>query len=135
VRSLDYKTLRYPGHYAWVEEQLAALGNTPNQIAALQQKMQASIPNVEDDQIILYAAVEGKDATGILNRREISKNIHPQIVGKHTLRAIQTTTAAPLLQAAQMLLESALSGVILQSQIDPKEFLNGNFIVPVYGKV
>lgn len=135
VRSLDYKTLRYPGHYAWVEEQLAGLGNTRNQIAALQQKMEASIPHIEDDQIILYAAVEGKDATGILNRREISKHIHPQTVGKHKLRAIQTTTAAPLLQAAQMLLESTLSGVILQSQIDPKQFLNGNFIVPVYGKV
>jgi len=135
VSSLDYKTLRYPGHYAWVEEQLAGLGNTRNQIAALQQKMEALIPHVEDDQIILYAAVEGKDATGILNRREISKHIHPQTVGKHKLRAIQTTTASPLLQAAQMLLESALNGVILQSQIEPKQFLNGNFIVPVYGKM
>jgi len=135
VRSMDYKTLRYPGHYAWVEEQLAGLGNTRNKIAALQQKMEASIPHIEDDQIILYAAVEGKDATGILNRREISKQIYPQTVGKHKLRAIQTTTAAPLLQAAQMVLESTLSGVILQSQIDPKQFLNGDYIVPVYGKV
>jgi saccharopine dehydrogenase-like NADP-dependent oxidoreductase len=135
VKSLDYKTLRYPGHYAWVREQLASLGNTENQIAALQQKMEASIPHIEDDQIILYAAVEGKDATGILRRREISKHIFPQTVGKHKLRAIQTSTATPLLQAAQMLLESTLSGVILQSQIDPKQFLNGNFIVPVYGKV
>ena len=135
VKSLDYKTLRYPGHYAWVREQLASLGNTENQIAALQQKMEASIPHIEDDQIILYAAVEGKDATGILRRLEISKHILPQTVGKHKLRAIQTTTAAPLLQAAQMLLESSLSGVILQSQIAPKQFLNGNFIVPVYGKV
>jgi hypothetical protein len=32
------------------------------------------------------------------------------------------------------LLESSLSGVILQSKIDPIAFLNGNYIVPVYGK-
>lgn len=135
VRSLDYKTLRHPGHYAWVQEQLDNLENTAEAIKSLQEKMEAIIPHIEDDQIILYAAVEGKDAMGVLRRREIAKRILPQIVGKHQLRAIQTTTAAPLVQAAQLLLESTLSGVILQSQIDPIPFLNGNFIVPVYGKV
>jgi saccharopine dehydrogenase-like NADP-dependent oxidoreductase len=135
VRSLDYKTLRHPGHYAWIQTQLDDLDNTADTIKSLQEKMEAIIPHVEDDQIILYAAVEGKDASGVLRRREIAKRILPQIVGKHQLRAIQTTTAAPLAQAAQLLLESSLSGVILQSKIDPIAFLNGNYIVPVYGKV
>ena len=135
VGFLDYKTLRYPGHYAWVEEQLVGLGNTLEDISTLQQKMEASIPHVEDDKIILYAAVEGKDTKGILHRREIAKRIQPQTVGKHQLRAIQMATAVPLLQSAQLLLESAYSGVLLQSQIDPKRFLKGNFIEPVYGKV
>jgi len=134
VRSLDYKTLRHPGHYAWIQEQLSILENTEEAIKLLQQAMEAAIPYVEDDQIILYAAVEGKDASGILRRREIAKRISPQIVGKHKLRAIQTTTAAPLAQAAQLLLESSLRGVVLQSQINPKSFLNGNYIVQVYGK-
>ena len=135
VRSLDYKTLRYPGHYAWVEEQLAGFGNTREAIAALQQKMEALIPHNEDDRIILYAAVEGKDARGTLRRREVTKRILPQTVGRHQLRAIQLTTAVCLLQSAQLLVEFPCSGVVLQSQIDPKRFLNGNFIVPVYGKV
>ena len=135
VRSLDYKTLRHPGHYAWIQEQLVGLGNTKNPITALQQKMEAQIPHTEDDQIILYAAVEGKDTNGTLRRREIAKRILPKTVGKYQLRAIQTTTAAPLLQAAQLLLESSYNGVVMQSQIDPDLFLNGNFIVPVYGKV
>ena len=134
VRSLDYKTLRHPGHYAWVQNQLSNLGNSDNSIIALQQKMEAVIPHIEDDQIILYAAVEGKDADGALRRREIAKCILPQKVGKHQLRAIQTTTAAPLAQAAQLLLENTHKGVILQSQIDPIAFLNGNYIVRVYGK-
>lgn len=135
VRSLDYKTLRHPGHYAWIQEQVANLAHTTDAIKGLQEKMEAIIPHIEDDKIILYAAVEGKDATGILRRREIAKCILPQKVGKHQLRAIQTTTAAPLAQAAQQLLENPLSGVVLQSQIDPIPFLNGNYIVPVYGKV
>lgn len=135
VRTLDYKTLRHPGHYAWVQEQLTTLGNTPDTIKSLQEKMEAVIPHNEDDQIVLYAAVEGKDATGILRRREIAKRIFSQKVGNHQLRAIQTTTAAPLVQAAQLLLETPHSGVVLQSQIDPIPFLNGNYILPVYGKV
>jgi saccharopine dehydrogenase-like NADP-dependent oxidoreductase len=134
VRSLDYKTLRHPGHYTWVQEQLRNLGNTPDAIKSLQEKMEAVIPHIEDDKIVLYAAVEGKDATGMLRRKEIAKCILPQIVGKHQLRAIQTTTAAPLVQAAQLLLETPHNGVVLQSQIDPKQFLNGNYIVRVYGK-
>ncbi|MFV8345854.1 saccharopine dehydrogenase family protein [Flavobacterium sp. ZB4P13] len=135
VRSLDYKTLRHQGHYAWVQEQLTTLGNTSDAIKTLQEKMEAVIPHIEDDKIVLYAAVEGKDAAGILRRREIAKCILPQKVGKHQLRAIQTTTAAPLAQAAQLLLETPHRGVVLQSQIDPIQFLNGNYIARVYGKL
>jgi saccharopine dehydrogenase-like NADP-dependent oxidoreductase len=135
VRALDYKTLRHPGHYAWVDQQLSQSKNTSKAIEELQAKMETAIPHIEDDQIVLYAAVEGKDETGILRRREIAKRILPQKVGKHQLRAIQTTTAAPLVQAAQLLLESPHSGVVLQSHIDPIPFLNGNYIVRVYGKV
>ena len=134
VRSLDYKTLRHPGHYSWVQEQLLSIQNRETIIQELQQKMENTIPHIEEDQIVLYAAVEGKDSAGLLRRREIAKHIRPQIVGKHQLRAIQTTTAAPLAQAAQLLLESSLSGIILQSQIDPVSFLNGHYINRVYGK-
>jgi saccharopine dehydrogenase-like NADP-dependent oxidoreductase len=134
VASMDYKTLRFPGHYAWVEEQIKKGTGSEKPIEALQEIMESQIPHIEEDQIILYAAVQGKDARGTLQRREVSKQILPQKVGKYTLRGIQTTTAAPLIQAAQLLLET-VKGVILQSQIEPSSFLNGNFIVPVYGEL
>ncbi|HEY9184769.1 MAG TPA: saccharopine dehydrogenase C-terminal domain-containing protein [Salegentibacter sp.] len=135
VGSLDYKTLRHPGHYAWVETQLEKTGNGPEAIEDLQGIMQKTIPNIEEDQIILYAAVQGRDDSGNLQRREISKRILPQLVGRHKLRAIQTTTAAGLLQCAQIILESNKKGVLLQSMINPEEFLNGDFINRVYGKI
>jgi saccharopine dehydrogenase-like NADP-dependent oxidoreductase len=135
VRSLDYKTLRHPGHYAWVQEQISTIMNKQDTIKSLQDKMEAIIPYIEDDKIVLYVAVEGKDATGMLRRREIAKCILPQKVGKHQLRAIQTTTAAPLAQAAQLLLETPHNGVVLQGQIDTKSFLNGNYIANVYEKI
>lgn len=135
VCHLDYKTLRYPGHYAWIEKQIKKIGTTKEAIKELQHKMQEAIPHIEDDQIILYAAIEGKDIEGVLRRREIAKTIFPQKIGNHQLRAIQTTTAAPLAQAAQLLLEGKYRGVLLQSQIDSTAFLNGDFVSRVYGKL
>ncbi|MEB8329478.1 saccharopine dehydrogenase NADP-binding domain-containing protein [Flavobacteriaceae bacterium KMM 6897] len=135
VRSLDYKTLRHPGHYAWVEGQLDGIDPKKNPISELQDRMKINIPHVEDDQIVLYVAVQGPDAKGTLRRREISKTIRPQKVGHHQLRAIQTTTAAPLIQAIQWLLENKPNGITLQSSLSTKDFLNGEYIIPVYGKV
>ena len=135
VKTLDYKTLRHSGHYAWIQEQINNLGTIGKPIEALQRIMENQIPYIEDDQIILYAAVQGKDSNGILRRREISKQILPQKIGKYRLRAIQTTTAASLLQSAQLLLESSYKGVVLQSEIDTEQFLNGEFTVPVYGNI
>ena len=135
VGNLDYKTLRHPGHYGWVQQQLNSLTKTKDPITELQRIMQNVVPNIEEDQIILYAAVQGKDAGGTLRRHEIAKQIKPQKVGKYTLRAIQTTTAVPLLQSAQWLLETSPKGVILQSQLDPDHFLEGNFIKPIYGSI
>ena len=135
VCCLDYKTLRYPGHYSWLENEIKHFTRTENIIADLQSKMEAVIPHIEDDQIILYAAVEGKDNDGVLHRREVSKKILPQKIGKHTLRAIQTTTAVSLLQSAQLLLETSTKGVILQSQIQCDSFLKGHYIKRVYGEV
>jgi saccharopine dehydrogenase-like NADP-dependent oxidoreductase len=135
VRSLDYKTLRHPGHYAWIEEQLKHTDPKKDPIAVLQQQMETEIPHIEDDQVVLYAAVEGKDSSGSLRRREITKTIYPQKVGHHQLRAIQTTTAVPLIQSIQWLLEKRHKGITLQSTLPTSEFLNGDYIIPVYGKV
>ena len=135
VKVLDYKTLRYPGHYAWIQDQIKNISTIDNLSESLQLIMENQIPHIEDDQIILYAAVQGKDSNGKLRRKEISKQIFPQKVGKYVLRAIQTTTAVPLIQSAQLLLESSFKGIILQSEIEPKRFLNGNFIVPIYGNI
>ncbi len=58
--------------------------------------------------------------------------VKPLEINGHSLRAIQTTTAAPLCQSAMMLLTGSLKGVVLQSQIEPKAFLAGNFVSRVY---
>jgi saccharopine dehydrogenase-like NADP-dependent oxidoreductase len=54
-----------------------------------------------------------------------------EIAGK-SLRAIQTTTAAPLCESAMMLLSGNYKGVVLQSQLNPEEFMNGTFVSRIY---
>jgi saccharopine dehydrogenase-like NADP-dependent oxidoreductase len=132
VRNLDYKTLRYPGHYAWVEGLLAKAPPDADPAEYLQREMEAVVPFVEDDRVVLYAAVEGRDARGTLHRIEDSRVIHPCRVGARTLKAIQATTSAGLAESARLLLTQSHKGVCLQSQIDPAHFMAGPFITAVY---
>ncbi len=129
VRNLDYKTIRYPGHFDWVRSLLAEIpASDPRPEYQLLEKMQSAIPQVDDDLIVIYASVEGFDHRGILRIKEKSFIIPPRMVGSHQLKGIQITTAAPMLECARMLLSGKYKGVVLQSAIDPEEFMKGAFI-------
>ncbi len=134
IKDLDYKTLRYPGHYQWVQQVLA---NTPagtDRISHLQQTMLDNIPTVEDDFVIVYACAKGRDHRGVLRAIEKSYRIEPMKIGRQTLRAIQSTTAAPMAEVARILLTGRWRGVVYQSELDPLSFLNGPFVTAVYGR-
>lgn len=132
ARNLDYKTLRYVGHYDWVEAVVRKLPKDKNLPNNLQDKMLQEIPSVEDDLVLVHASVDGFDAGG--RRRMIEKAyfVEPLEINGKKLRAIQTTTAAPLCQSAMMLLQGNLKGVIFQSQIPPDEFMKGKFVSEIY---
>lgn len=132
VENLDYKTLRYPGHYQWVANTVAKIPDSEDRARKLQEVMQENIPSVEDDIVIVYASVKGHDHKGVLRAIEASYSIEPVYIGKKKLKAIQATTAAPLCEVARMLLTGSWSGAIFQSQIDTKEFMNGPFVSRVY---
>lgn len=137
VRNLDYKTFRYPGHYEWILgliSQMRSAGVPEDQLAEkLLERMLEVIPFVEDDLVIIYAAVEGRDGRGALHRMESSRVIRPRKVGGHRLKAIQTTTSAGLAESARLLLRDRPRGVYFQSQIDPERFMNGPFVSTIYG--
>lgn len=129
IAQLDYKTIRYPGHYAWIEEQIAQLqAQGKLSSTALQAIMKEHIPRVENDLVVMYAAVSGKNAQGELHQVEQFYHIYPTQVGKATLRAIQVTTAAPLAQIAENLLAGKIQGPYFQSQIDSQAFFEGTFV-------
>ncbi len=134
VRDLDYKTIRYPGHYDWVKDVVNNIPTGEDTIRTLEHTMLTQIPSVEDDVVVIYASVTGKDANGQLRSKEKSYKIQPSYVGRKKLRAIQTTTAAPLCQVAYMMLTNNWKGTILQSELETESFLNGPFVKAIYGK-
>lgn len=133
VRHLDYKTLRYPGHYGWVESLLADIPDDEERPDRLLRKMEEAIPFFADeDVVVIYAAVEGRGADGMLRRIEKARSIRSCRVGARNLKAIQTTTTAGLAESARLLLNGGIEGVCLQSQIDPDPFLAGPFVAEIY---
>lgn len=133
AKNLDYKTIRYRGHYNWVKDNLSKMFAKKDKIALLQAEMLDKIPMVEDDKVIIYAAVKGKDKSGLLRGVEASYDIKPVMVGSKTLRAIQTTTACALCEAARVLLTGKHKGIILQSQIPTDTFIDGPYVKQFYG--
>lgn len=132
VKDLDYKTFRYPGHYAWVEGLLKDIPEGDDRPAKLQDAMEAAIPHVEDDIVIVYASVQGKDKDGVL-RADRAAIFCPSIdVAGRRLRAIQSTTAAGIAEVLRIALEKGLSGPLLQSQVPTEAFLNGPFVSLAY---
>ncbi len=132
VRHLDYKTLRYPGHYEWVQQLLAAAPAGVDRAEYLQRAMERAVPLIEDDLVIIYSAVEGRGADGALRRLESSFRIEPITVGARKLKAIQATTAAGLAESARLLLGGEIAGVCQQSQIDAAKFMAGPFVGTIY---
>lgn len=134
VRDLDYKTLRYPGHWAWARQQLAEIGDVPDRIDQLQARMLAQIPRMDDDVVIIYAAVEGPDKDGSRWRLDRAYRVYPETFAGRTLKAIQSTTAAGMAECARLLLTTDIKGPLLQSQLDPEDYMHGPYVSAVYGR-
>jgi saccharopine dehydrogenase-like NADP-dependent oxidoreductase len=132
AKSLDYKTLRHVGHYDWAQTVIREFPNDNELPAKVLAKFLQEVPAVEDDFVLAHASVDGFDAKGTRRMVEKAFFVEPLEINGQRLRAIQTTTAAPLCEAAAMLLTGNYKGVVLQSRLDPEEFLHGSFISKVY---
>lgn len=132
ARTLDYKTLRYVGHYDWVESIVRKLPKDDDLPNKLQEAMLKAVPSVEDDLVLAHASVDGFDVSGRRRMLEKAYYVKPLEIDGKLLRAIQTSTAAPLCESAVMLLSDRYKGVLLQSRLEPKEFMNGRFVSKIF---
>lgn len=123
VDSLDYKTIRYPGHRALMRFMLQELGLGRQRELAVRLLTDA-YPPVRDDLVVLYAAAEGI-SEGRRTREEFVHTYRPRPVAGETRTAIAWTTAAGAVGMIELLAEGSLPGpgFICQEDVPLDDFL------------
>lgn len=130
VDTLNYKTIRYPGHAKLMRFLIYELVMKNNR-KQLEKILTEAKPPVQEDVVYVYAVVEGWKGE-ILEREEFYEAYYPiEIDGNHW-RAISWTTAASIAATVEMVANGTLAqkGFIKQEDIDFAKFLetsNGSF--------
>jgi saccharopine dehydrogenase-like NADP-dependent oxidoreductase len=127
VQTLDYKSVRYPGHQALMKMLLEELqlNQDPETLKAIMRK---SIPSTMQDVVLVFVTVSGIKA-GALVQEVFARKIFADRSETHPLSAIQITTAAGVCAAVDLFREGALPqrGFIRQEQVALPAFLANRF--------
>jgi saccharopine dehydrogenase-like NADP-dependent oxidoreductase len=130
VDTLNYKTMRYPGHARLMKFLLYEL-IMKDQKDVLEKILTDAKPPVQEDVVYVYGAVEGWKGDSI-QREEFYRAYSPKMINGEQWRAISWTTAASLAAVVEMVADGKLpkSGFLKQEEIDFDAFLstkNGSF--------
>ncbi len=127
VRSLDYKSVRYPGHrdlMAMLLQDLRLQDDQDN----LKAIMRRAIPATMQDVVLVFVTVSGLHG-GALVQEVFARKIFADRSDAAPLSAIQITTAAGICAAVDLFREGKLpaSGFVRQEQINLPDFLANRF--------
>ena len=127
VQSLDYKTVRYPGHRDLMKMLLQELGLQSDQ-ENLKAIMRRSIPLTMQDVVLVFVTVSGQ-CEGQFLQEVFARKIFADRSPQHPMSAIQITTAAGICAAVDLFREGHLpqAGFIRQEQIELPAFLANRF--------
>ena len=92
--SMDYKTIRYPGHCAQMRLLMNDLKLNHDR-ATLKRILENAVPQTLQDVVIVYAAVTGMQNGELREENYVSK-IYPQMIAGRLWSAIQVSTASGL---------------------------------------
>jgi len=115
VPNVSYMTLRYPGHFSYVKE---AIEEANGNFIKLRYIFLEKFPFIDDDVIVAYATITGRDKNGTLMRRSYSNKFY----GVDGLTAIQATTAGSGVAILELMLEGKLQGVVNHNAVSLADF-------------
>lgn len=123
VDTLNYKTIRYPGHCKLMRFLLYEL-LLKNDRVLTERILTEAKPPVPEDVVYVYAAVEGWQGNKLL-REEFFNAYHPIVHKGKSWRAISWTTAASVAAVVEMVARGTLpqQGFIKQEEIPLEAFL------------
>ncbi len=100
--SMDYKTIRYPGHCAQMRLLMNDLKLNQDR-STLKRILENAVPQTLQDVVIVYAAVTGMQHGELREENYVSK-IYPQIIAGRLWSAIQVSTASGLCAVLDLVL-------------------------------
>ncbi len=129
VNSLNYKTIRYPGHRNIMKllTQELKLGQTERRII-LKEMLESAIATTKQDVAVIFVSVCGYQ-DGRLEQKTYTKKIYHETVHGQLLSAIQLTTAASACAVVDMFIQEKLpqTGFVRQEQATLTDFLSNRF--------
>ena len=127
VQTLDYKSVRYPGHQALMKLLLEDL-QLNQDTETLKAIMRKSIPSTMQDVVLVFVTVSGMKS-GALVQEVFARKIFAERSETHPMSAIQITTAAGICAAVDLFREGKLPqrGFIRQEEVALPQFLANRF--------
>ena len=127
VRSLDYKSVRYPGHRDLMKILLEELQLKSEQ-ETLKNMLRRAVPTTMQDVVLVFVTASGK-RDGQLVQEVFARKIFADRNEAAPLSAIQITTAAGICAAVDLFREGRLPqrGFIRQEQVELPAFLANRF--------
>jgi saccharopine dehydrogenase-like NADP-dependent oxidoreductase len=124
VDTLNYKTIRYPGHARLMRFLITEL-ILKNNREALEEILTIAKPPVKEDLVHVYAAVEGWQGEKLF-REEFFNTYLPQNIGGKEFRAISWTTACSVCSVVELVHEGKIpaKGYLKQEDIALEDFLS-----------
>jgi len=127
VRSMSYKTMRYPGHCA--QMQLLMFDLQMNQDRdTLKRILERAVPKTLQDVVLVYVSVIGKQ-NGELIEESFVRKVYPQQIAGRLWGAIQVTTAAGITAVVDQVLANPgkYQGFVTQEQFRLGDILDNRF--------
>jgi saccharopine dehydrogenase-like NADP-dependent oxidoreductase len=127
VRTLDYKSVRYPGHRELMRVLLEEL-RLKDDVENLKAILRRSVPSTMQDLVLVFVTVSGIRA-GALVQEVFARKIFADRDEARPLSAIQITTAAGVCAAVDLFREGRLPqrGFVRQEQVALPDFLDNRF--------
>jgi saccharopine dehydrogenase-like NADP-dependent oxidoreductase len=127
VRSLNYRTIRYPGHAHIMRALLNDL-RLRDRRHVLKDILEHAVPTTLQDVVIIFVTVSGRRGEQLV-QETYANRIYSREVAGQTLSAIQITTAAAICTVLDLLAHGLLPqrGLVRQEDIPLTAFLENRF--------
>jgi saccharopine dehydrogenase-like NADP-dependent oxidoreductase len=127
VTTMNYKTIRYPGHCAQMRLLMNGLKLNHDR-DTLKRILENAVPETLQDVVIIYAAVNGLQ-DGEFREENYVNRVYPQVVAGRLWSAIQITTAAGVCSIVDIVLADPTHyhGFVAQEQFRLQDILDNRF--------